>query len=325
MKCRLSIFSFDTLKITPHRSGTLCLLVCLGIILSAEFFARFLLDRGFLEQDKSLQKDITANLSIFQNKRPNFWLFGNSTLEFIITDEFHTIAERPTITITHGGATLLGSAALLDYYLRRTPAIPEHIAVFITKDDISAHGLNAETSRHYLEFITWKQHVRWNYSRLRSARRNVYQKIATFWSRLFLKPENRSEWDSRYQALNWGTIDPKKITRHMMKNFHFDPRGFALLAKTCSSHGVATASVVLLPVSTSYAQWHDRLYPLMTYSTIRKRTSALCEQTGLNFIDLAEPLDKKYFDDFFHVNQHGSALMQDRIIDSFQLSIPHKD
>jgi hypothetical protein len=194
---------------------------------------------------------------------------------------------------------------MMDYYLRHIKTKPKHIYIFTTKDDLNKNGLNADTSKRYLEFITWKQYVHWNYSRLRMTRGYIYQKTLALWLRLFVRPEGRAEWFSKYTFIKFN-IDTKTITMDMMKNYYFDDRGFSLVESVCRKYEIKDVSVVLLPVSSPYAQWHDRLYLHTPYNTIRKKIAVLCEQQDIRFIDISEPLPAQYFADYFHVNSTGS-------------------
>jgi len=193
----------------------------------------------------------------------------------------------------------------MDYYLKHAKTKPKHIYIFTTKDDLNKNGLGADTSKRYLEFITWQQYVHWNYSRLRAARGSIYQKAMELWSALFVRPEVRAEWFSNYTLINF-KVNTKEITMAAMRNYYFDDRGFSLVASLCRKHDVSDISVVLLPVSSAYVQWHDRLYPHMPYNSIRKKIAMLCEQHDISFIDISDPLPAQYFGDFFHINSTGS-------------------
>ena len=224
----------------------------------------------------------------------------------------------PFIKITHGGATVSGSGAMLNYYLHHATSKPEHIVIFMTKDDVNANGLFADTSKRYLDFMTWKQYVHWNYSRLRTTRGSIYQKTMAVWSRLFVRPEFRADWLTKNHFLRLPFIDQKKITMDVMKDYYFEDRGFSLVADVCSRNGVQLVSVVLLPIKNTYAQWHDRLYPQLPYKTIRKKIALLCAQHDIRFIDLSEPLPAQYFADYFHVNSTGSDYIVSQLASSFR-------
>jgi len=308
MKCRSSIFNFDTLQL--RISFPKAVVLCLCIVMVAEFSARVMLQRDMLTQNRSLQKDIETNLARINDSKPTVWLIGNSTLEFIKTDDLNEVLGAPYIKITHGGATLNGSAAMLDYYLNNAPAKPDHVFIFITKDDLNANGMNAATSKRYLQLMTWQKYARWNYSRLRSVRGDIYQKILNIWLRLFVPFEDRAAWNQKYRTFRTPEMNPKSITRSMMQDYQFDDRGFALLADVRQRHSVKHVSVILLPISRSYVQWHNRVYPHLPYDSIRHTIALQCSQHNLNFIDLGDPLPDRYFNDYFHVNSTGSDYMR---------------
>lgn len=318
MKYRSSIFSFDTLKFSVSLQGMLCLCLCLCLVMATELTARQLLHRGRLEPDKSLQKDIEENLLIIKNKNPLVWLIGNSTLEPLDTNDLKEMLSAPFIKITHGGATVNGSGAMLDYYLRLAVIKPKHVVVFMTKDDVNANGWFAETSTLYFEFMTWKKYVHWNYSRLRATRGSIYQKTMELWSTLFVRPEDQANWFKKYAFFRLPNVDQKCVTMGVMKDYQFDDRGFSLVADVCRNHGVQHISIVLLPISDSYAQWHDRLYPQLPYKTIRNKIAMLCARNDIHFIDLGKPLPAKYFSDFFHMNSTGSDYIMPLLASCFR-------
>lgn len=315
MKCLSSIFSFDTLKLSASQPAAICL--CLCLVLAAEFAARVSLQLGYIDYDKSLQKDIEQNILTIKRQKPNTWLIGNSTLEFIRHEDLRSVFGSSFIKITHGGANVQGSAALTDLYLDLSSVVPKEVVFFVIKDDVNANGLNTETSKHYLSLMTWKRYLFWNYSKLRSVRKSLYHKILNAWSKYFVDHASLPQWNKQFRLVRLPHIDQKAITQAMMDKYHFDPAGFSMVADICYKCGVKQVSVVILPISEAYAQWHNRMYPRMTCRHISKRVREECASERLRCIDISDPLPGDFFRDYFHLNDFGSEEVEERLSSFF--------
>ena len=285
-------------------------ILCLCVVFTAEMAARMMVRAGRLEQDKSLQKLLEENVSCLQQNQPPLWLVGNSVLEFGIDQkQLSQDLGLATISLCHGGATVRGSAAMLDFYLKEVSYKPEYVMLVISKDDFNPNGLNALTSERYLQFMSWWEKYKKNYSWLRSVRGCLYDKILTLWSRVFVKKEYLPSWRKKYQ---WTVIDidQQEFARAMMKDYSFDSEGLIFFSEICRQHGLKNPGIVLLPITADYVAWHNREFPAMIYPTIRNRLREMCKELGITLIDLGDPLaNRDMFRDLFHLNPQGSQYV----------------
>jgi hypothetical protein len=279
MKHLLSIFNFNTMRGSMKMPRAVIL--CLCLVFTAEMAARMMVRTGRLEQDKSLQKLLADNVSYLQQNRPPLWLVGNSVLEFGIDQkQLSKDLGLAAISLCHGGATVRGSAAMLDFYLQEVSYKPEYVMLVVSKDDFNPNGLGARTSETYLRLMPWWGKYKKNYSWLRSVRGSLYDKILTRWSRVFVKKEDLPSWREKYQFIK-SDIDPQEFTRAMMKNYIFDSEGLIFFSEICRQHGLKNPGIVLLPITADYVAWHNREFPAMIYPTIRNRKSKMCRTLGI--------------------------------------------
>jgi len=285
-------------------------ILCLCVVFAAEMAARMMVRTGRLEQDKSLQKLIEDNLYALKQYQPRVWFIGNSTLEFGIDVEgLNKELNISGIKLCHGGATGRGSGAMLDLYLHSVSFRPDYVILVITKDDLNPNGLNAKTSKRYLQVMTWKKYLLLNYSYLRSIRGSLYYKISTLWSRVFVKKEDLPSWREKYQLMKID-IDQQEATRAMMENYIFDSEGLIFFSEICRHHGLKNPGIILLPITADYVAWHNREFPAMTYPTIRNRLREMCRALGITLIDLGDPLaNRDLFRDLFHLSPQGSQYI----------------
>ena len=109
-------------------------MLCLCVVFAAEMAARMMVRTNRLEQDKSLQKLLADNISCLQQKRPPLWLVGNSVLEFgIDQQQLSKDLGLAAISLCHGGATVRGSAAMLDFYLNEISYKPEYVMLVVPR------------------------------------------------------------------------------------------------------------------------------------------------------------------------------------------------
>jgi hypothetical protein len=265
---------------------------------------------GRLEQDKSLQKLIEDNLYALKQYQPRVWFIGNSTLEFGIDVEgLNKELNISGIKLCHGGATGRGSGAMLDLYLHSVSFRPNYVILVITKDDLNPNGLNAKTSKRYLQVMTWRKYLLLNYSYLRSIRGSLYYKISTLWSRVFVKKEDLPSWREKYQIIKLD-INQQLVTKKMMENYTFDADGLVFFTKVCHANGLKNIFIILLPITEEYANWHDREFPAMKYQTIRRKLKDECERLGIMLIDLGGPLSNNdLWRDLFHLSPQGSQYV----------------
>ena len=285
-------------------------ILCLCVVFTAEVAARMMVRTGRLEQDKSLQKLLADNVSYLQQNRPPLWLVGNSVLEFGIDQkQLSKDLGLAAISLCHGGATVRGSAAMIDFYLQEVSYKPEYVMLVVSKDDFNPNGLGARTSETYLRLMPWWEKYKKNYSWLRSVRGSLYDKILTLWSRVFVKKEDLPSWREKYQLIKID-IDQQEFTRAMMKNYIFDSEGLIFFSEICRHHGLKNPGIILLPITADYAAWHNREFPAMTYPAIRNRLREMCRALGITLIDLGDPLaNRDLFRDLFHLSPQGSQYV----------------
>ena len=159
MKCLLSIFSFKTLRLSFNLPRAVILGLCLVAL--SEGMARYIVHKGILNETPSLKKTIRENTVSLNQKRPSLWLIGNSTLRFGINLKYlETQLGSSAIKLCHGGATVRGSAAMLDFYANKIQYQPARVILFITKDDLNPNGLGAKTSKTYLQYLTLRKYFK---------------------------------------------------------------------------------------------------------------------------------------------------------------------
>ena len=282
-------------------------ILCLCVVFTAEMAARLMVRTGRLEQDKSLQKLIEDNLYALKQYQPWVWFIGNSTLAAGI-DQKQLSKELglQIIKLCHGGATVRGSAAMLDFYLGEASFKPEYVLLFITKDDLNPNSIRVINSQRYLQAMTWRKYLLLHYSYLRSIRGSIYRIIASLWSRLFIKQKDLESWRGKYVMTGTGvSVDNEKLLQVLMKNFAFDTDGLLFFSDVCRQYGIKHIGIILLPISEEYRKWHDREFPREPYEKIRDTIDRICRMKGITYIDLGDPLPKDYVSDFYHLNVKG--------------------
>lgn len=278
--------------------------------MAAETLAWFLVYQGRLTEDRSLQKHLNNNIGEINKNRPPFWLIGNSALEFgVVQERLSKELHLPCIKLCHGGATVRGSAAMLDFYLNECSFMPEYVFLFVTKDDFNPNGAGARTSEKYLDLMTWWGKYKKNYSWLRSVRRSLYDKMLTLWSRVFVKKKDLQFWREKYQVIKINA-DQQEIIRAMMKDYRLDAEALTFYAEICKRHELKKPGVVLLPISEEYANWHDREFPAIPYQMVREKLKEKCLILGLIFVDLGDPIkNRNLFRDPIHLNPQGAEYL----------------
>jgi hypothetical protein len=223
------------------------------------------------------------------------WFIGNSTLHFGIDQK--QLSKDLGLQITklcHGGATVRGSAAMLDFYLGEASFKPEYVLLFITKDDLNPNSIR----ERYLQAMTWRKYLLLHYSYLRSIRGSIYRIIASLWSRLFIKQKDLESWREKYVII-------KTRVQRMTENYTIDNDGLLFFSDVCRQYGIKHIGIILLPIREEYIKWHDREFPREPYEKIRDTIDRICRMKGITYIDLGDPLPKDYFTDFHHLNGKG--------------------
>ena len=280
-------------------------ILCLCLVFTAEIAARMMVRTGRLEQDNSLQKNIEDNLYALKQYQPRVWFMGNSTLYFGIDQkQLSKDLGLQIIKLVHGGATMRGSAAMLDFYLGEASFKPEYVLLLITKDDLNPNSIRVINSQRYLQAMTWRKYLLLHYSYLRSIRGRIYRIIASLWSRLFIKQKDLESWREKYVIIKVSFDSDTSIER-MMKNYTIDTDGLLFFLDVCRQYGIKHIGIILLPISEEYRKRHDREFPREPYEKIRDTIDRICRMKGITYIDLGDPLPKDYFADFYHLGGQG--------------------
>jgi hypothetical protein len=246
---------------------------------------------------------------------------GNSGLEFGIEQKQLKDLGLDTVKLCHGGATVRGSAAMVDFYLNEISYKPEYIMLVVYKDDFNPNSLAAQTSETYLELMTWRKYKR-NYSWLRSVRGSLYNKFSNLWARVFVKKEDLPSWREKYQLIKID-VDPQEITKAFMRDYLFDAEGLKYYSEICRHHGIKNPGIILLPITADYVAWHNREFPAMTYQMIRSKLKEMCRILGITLIDLGDPLTNRgLFRDLFHLNPQGSHYVTGLLAQKLSSVIP---
>ena len=280
-------------------------ILCLCLVFTAEMAARMMVRTGRLEQDNSLQKLIEDNLYALKQYQPRVWFIGNSTLHFGIDQkQLSKDLGLQIIKLVHGGATVRGSAAMLDFYLGEASFKPEYVLLFITKDDLNPNSIRVIQSQRYLGAMTWRKYLLLHYSYLRSIRGSIYRIIASLWSRLFIKQKDLESWREKYVIIKV-SFDSETRLQRMTKNYTIDNDGLLFFSDVCRQYGIKHIGIILLPISEEYRKRHDREFPREPYEKIRDTIDRICRMKGITYIDLGDPLPKDYFADFYHLGGKG--------------------
>ena len=260
---------------------------------------------GRLEQDKSLQKLVEDNLYALKQYQPGVWFIGNSTLAVGIDEkQLSKELDLQIIKLCHGGATVRGSAAMLDFYLGEAAFKPEYVLLVITKDDLNPNSIRITNSQRYLQAMTWKKYLLLHYSYLRSIRGSMYRIITSLWSQLFIKQKDLESWREKYVVIK-GSSDSETVLQRMTNNYTIDNDGLLFFSDVCRQHGIKHIGIILLPISEEYRMRHDREFPREPYEKISDSIDRISRIKGITYIDLGDPLPKDYFTDVYHLGEKG--------------------
>ncbi len=318
---RSSIFSFDTLR-GPWRLPVGALFA-LGLLLLAEGAAQWLVHQKLLQVDVSLRQHVTRQLARLRAGRPGIWLLGNSTLAYGIDEARLTELGGLTVAkLTHGSATLRGSAAMLDFYLNRCSAAPAAVVVLLTKDDLNAGGNRAAISREYIRIAaTGALPAEESLLALRAARQDIKMQVISLrqhlahWMGGWRHPETGGAPSPTAAAFSGQPIprdDP--WFNSLAQDYALDTEAFSVLADTCRRHHVRQIAVVLLPVTDVLVNFHNTCCPHIPYRQIRSTVGDLCRAQAIEFLDWGEPSrDYQQFRDPYHLNEDGRRQLTERL------------
>jgi len=334
-----SIFSFDTLRFHTGAAkrrwpaGAIC---ALAICLVVEVSLRGLWMGGALKENRSLSKHVRQQMTALKQARPDaVWLLGNSTLDYGIDERlFASLQGAPAIKLTHGSASLRGSAQLLEFYLRHAPRKPARVIVTLTKDDLNANGYRAEQSKRYQEMDLLDDVPTAELLAIRATRDDIKAHAARLTNEIARLIKHRRSGDATVESGGRPTgdsaaaandndtddqpadlvYDGKPIPpgdawhRELLKNFTIDQKAFQVLADVCRRYDLPPPTVVMLPVTDKYIEFHQLYCPNISYEQIRAEVARLCQANGLQLVDLGSLVGKKdyaLYRDYYHVNRAG--------------------
>lgn len=319
MKLLSSIFSFETL--TFPRTVPKAALLALGVLLGAEFVAERLRAAGVVKST-TVALLVDGYRATLAEERPSLWLMGNSTLNAgFDPDLFSRMTGKSAAKLAHGMATVRGSAALLDFYCKNVPVLPDTVLVLFMKDDVNSRGAGARVSVRYVEEEDWR--VPWleRVSSLRACRESLAKEPRALFGQVYRRLTGRSASSAADDPEGIGdpTADgPEKIYagapiaadapwfHDMANDFAMDDGAFAELTRVAKTHEIPRLVVVLVPVTDRFIEFHEWKNPGIPYAEIRARVAADCKSHGLGFLDLGGP-SRNYsdFKDPYHMSRAG--------------------
>lgn len=251
MKCRLSIFSFDTLR-GSWRPGRAVWLAA-GLVLAAEGGARWAWQKGHLLPPTTLGQLVREQVAELRSEPARIWILGNSTLDYGL--DAGLLGERlgePVAKLPLGSATVRGMAAMLDFYLRNTPQAPRHVVVCATKDDFNANGERARYSKRLLEFGRRLTAKLFGLELQLSRSRNEILEVAfAAWRPPVKRTGLASERDWAFSGeLNERAAD---WLAQLARDYRLDLEGLDRLARTAARRQIRV-SLVLMP-ATDVCMW----------------------------------------------------------------------
>ena len=313
MTLRSSIFSFETLQ--RPRTAPAAALAALCVVAALELTARALLGAGVLGADPSLRQLVTTQLARLKDERPALWMLGNSTLANGVDEAALTRGGASVVRLTHGSATVGGTAAMLDYYLQRAQA-PRQVLIFATLDDFNPNGMRAEVSREYAKIDATGKLPKPELLALRAVRASLKTKLFVIYQRLRGgKSEAAGGGDPQDGVFSGEPIPPgSNGFAALARDYAVQADAFPALAAAARRRGIGRVTLVLLPITDRLADWHDRSAPTLSYARVRATVKEECEKSGLAFVDWGEPLsDYSLFKDPYHLNARGRAWLTQKV------------
>ena len=308
-----SIFSFRTLQ--GPWPLPLAGLLAVGLVLSAEAGAQWLVARGSLQTDRSLHGLVRQALTILEKERPEVWFLGNSTLAAGVDGTIVSAAiDGHVALLPHGSATLRGLGAMLAFYLRHVDAKPRTVFLVVTNDDLNENGYRAEISRTYSAINDTDRVPRDpNWLMLRSAR-------ATLRGQLTFGSTVQGEYEATSTRSDTPHFDGEPIApddpwySSLARDYALDESAFTLVADVRQRYQLGRVVVLLLPVTGALARFHDETHPDIGYAAISHRVAELCVASNLELVDWSEPsLQNELFRDAYHLNRNGKEWLSRRL------------
>jgi hypothetical protein len=321
MKRRFFTFNSETLQ--TSRLYSRALVLALVVLLGLEIAVRVLVARGLLPKDDSLDILVERQTRAVVEQKPQVWMLGNSTLAWGVDEELlGRITGRSVMKIMHGSASVEGSAAMLGHYLSRAPVRPRLVILCLTKDDLNAHprSTRQSLSRDYLQF-QWRAFLPSNWLYLRACRRGLVERLSWQKGLLFharnhwlalrgLPPMERAappaprDHEFRYDG---SPIPPEDaFYTRLAWGYSMRPKAFEKLARASDGDGNPRVLVLMMPVTSSYVEWHDARHPETPHRTVVSRVEEWCAANGLLFMDMSRVFsDPGLFQDPHHLNAFG--------------------
>ena len=258
---------------------------------------------------------MTTQLARLKDERPALWMLGNSTLANGVDEAALTRGGASVVRLTHGSATVGGTAAMLDYYLQRAQA-PRQVLIFATLDDFNPNGMRAEVSREYAKIDATGKLPKPELLALRAVRASLKTKLFVIYQRLRGgKSETAGGGDSQDGVFSGEPIPPgSNGFAALARDYAVQADAFPALAAAARRRGIGRVTLVLLPITDRLADWHDRRTPTLSYARVRATVKEECEKSGLAFVDWGEPLsDYSLFKDPYHLNARGRAWLTQKV------------
>lgn len=303
MTRRLSIFSFNTLR-ASFRPGTAVMVAVVCILLAEAGVRRLTPNLGWYEGLSSLGQWVGRLHHELKVHQPDTWLMGNSVLAYGV--DIRTLEKRTGRKIAampFGGATVAGSTAMLEYYLKRAPRKPKHVVYCITKDDLNLHGERAWISTKYTEYDSWKGLTFDRIFRLADSRNTIMNHIKS------LLPGAPAAADLQPSEPPFDGQVPEEKLKYLetlMRQYEFDAGAFQRARDLAERYGY-DVSVVLMPVTDVYMNYHDRHSLRQSCAEVHQLIGESARAQGFAFHDLSgmDPGRYAYFSDPYHLTPEG--------------------
>ncbi len=236
---------------------------------------------------------------------------GNSVLAYgIDTAELERLTGRTVVAMPFGGATVAGSTAMLEFYLRRAAQPPSQVIYCLTKDDLNQNGERAWISSKYLKYDSLEGLTIERVFRLADSRSTIMNYLKSF---LFRKPTASAMQPS--EPSFEGVVSDDKMTYmgRLMQNYRFDEGVFKRIRYLASAYGFQVR-MVLVPVTDLYLEYHDK-HGAETCLNVHDRIGRLAVQNGFSFLDLSTlgPQEYRWFSDPYHLTPAGRKIATERL------------
>lgn len=325
-----SIFSFSTLRLGPGlpRATLLALL----ILLSAEAAVRYRVAQSDSLFGHSFVFQVHRYESLVEAAEYDVWFIGNSTLNAGLDEAvFEEQVGLSAAKMPHGSCSMSGYAELVGYYLRRGPA-PDHLVIYVTKDDLNLGGLRAEQTQKYKDYVNETALRPSHWMVLHYDRQELRQAAVDRGDGLYSALRGQapaSEQRFQVEGLDEQTYEPSQDLyevynlREAARDWAMDRESVRRIVETAQRYRVQQTSFVLLPCTDDLAALHDRMVPGMPYEQVRLAFRQACKEAGVPCLDLAVASDRHdLFYDAFHMNQRGKQVVTQLVSDWFRLGTP---